>query len=108
MSNDIQKATPAANDAIYSYHPATGQYGTTPFAKHTSHEIDEMVEQAAVAFQQYRQCSGAAKADFLEAIAEEIEQLGDALLETCTLETALPLARLTGERGRTTGQWRLY
>ena len=45
---------------------------------------------------------------FLEAIAANIETLGDELLHVINEETALPLARLTGERGRTTGQLKLF
>lgn len=48
------------------------------------------------------------RAAFLDQIANEIEQLGDELLSTANEETALPLPRLTGERGRTCGQLRLF
>jgi alpha-ketoglutaric semialdehyde dehydrogenase len=48
------------------------------------------------------------RAAFLEAIASEIEGLGDALLTRAAAESGLPLARLTGERGRTCGQLRLF
>ena len=34
--------------------------------------------------------------------------LGDALIERCTAETALPAARITGERGRTCGQLKMF
>jgi NADP-dependent aldehyde dehydrogenase len=44
----------------------------------------------------------------LEAIATQIEALGDALIQRAHAETALPLARLQGERGRTCGQLRLF
>src|SRR5690606_28540093 len=41
-------------------------------------------------------------------IASEIEALGDELLQRAHAETGLPMARLTGERARTTGQLRLF
>lgn len=63
---------------------------------------------AADAFPAYRSTSPEQRATFLEAIAEEIEALGDELLETAQAESALPIARLTGERGRTCGQLRLF
>jgi NADP-dependent aldehyde dehydrogenase len=44
----------------------------------------------------------------LDAIAEEIMALGDLLIERCSAETALPAARITGERGRTCGQLQLF
>ena len=48
------------------------------------------------------------RAAFLEAIAEQIAALGDALIERAMAETGLPRARLEGERGRTIGQLRLF
>ena len=39
---------------------------------------------------------------------KEILALGDDLLERCNKETGLPLARLTGERGRTVNQLKLF
>ena len=49
-----------------------------------------------------------ARARFLETIADRIQALGDELLERGHAETGLPIARLTGERGRTIGQLRLF
>ena len=40
--------------------------------------------------------------------AEEIDALGDEITKTGMKETGLPEARLVGERGRTTGQLRLF
>jgi 2,5-dioxopentanoate dehydrogenase len=77
-------------------------------AETTIDRIDEAVQASDAAFASYRALSGAEKAKFLEAIASEIEQLGDVLLETASRETALPLPRLTGERARTTGQLRMF
>ncbi|MFN3820451.1 aldehyde dehydrogenase (NADP(+)) [Blastomonas sp.] len=48
------------------------------------------------------------RAAFLDAIASNIEALGDALIERACRETGLPVARITGERGRTCGQLRLF
>ncbi|MWM14975.1 aldehyde dehydrogenase family protein, partial [Escherichia coli] len=44
----------------------------------------------------------------LEAIASQIEALGDALIERAMAESALPRPRLEGERGRTCNQLRLF
>ena len=44
----------------------------------------------------------------LDAIATEIEGLGDVLLDRAHLETGLPLPRLQGERARTCSQLRLF
>ncbi|MBB6611571.1 aldehyde dehydrogenase (NADP(+)) [Pontibacter sp. Tf4] len=64
--------------------------------------------QAAQAFEVYKKTTPAQRAQLLRTIAEEIEALGDTLLETASRESNLPLARLTGERGRTCNQLRLF
>ena len=74
----------------------------------TEQEISEAVDKAAAAFEVYRKTSFAERANFLDAVADEILALGDALIERCHLETGLPEARITGERGRTVGQLKLF
>jgi len=78
------------------------------FYEATKEEVNEAVQLAELAFQEYSTISGAKRANFLETIAEEILVLGDTLLKRCHEETGLPLGRLTGERGRTVGQLRLF
>ncbi|HUR59247.1 MAG TPA: aldehyde dehydrogenase (NADP(+)), partial [Opitutaceae bacterium] len=74
--------------------------------------VDEMERamsaSAAAAFAVYRERPAADRATLLEAIASEIEALGDTLLQRANAETGLPLARITGERARTCGQLRLF
>lgn len=60
------------------------------------------------AFETFGSSTRAARAALLNAIADEIEARGDAITEIGTQETGLPEARLQGERGRTTGQLRLF
>lgn len=71
-------------------------------------DVDRALELADKAFDTYSQTTAEDRAAFLERIADEITALGDGLLERAHLETGLPLDRLTGERGRTTGQLRLF
>ncbi|MCS4293212.1 NADP-dependent aldehyde dehydrogenase [Comamonas sp. BIGb0152] len=71
-------------------------------------EVELAASLAAAAFDPYRNLPLAQRAAFLETIAEEILQLGDALIERAHAESGLPIARLTGERGRTVGQLRLF
>lgn len=78
------------------------------FTAATEQEIQEALSKASAAFEIYRQTSFAERAAFLDTIADEIMQLGDALIERAHLETGLPEVRLTGERGRTTGQLKLF
>lgn len=70
--------------------------------------VGEAVRAAAAAFPDYRARTREEVAKFLAAIGEGIMGLGDALLETCNAETALPRARLEGERARTVGQLGLF
>jgi NADP-dependent aldehyde dehydrogenase len=69
--------------------------------------VDAALEAAERAAHEYRRTSPAQRAAFLDRIAEEIERVGD-LLDVAHAETALPPARLAGERARTTGQLRLF
>ena len=60
------------------------------------------------AFTPYRKTTPEQRSLFLEAIASNIEALGDNLLNIINEETGLPLTRLAGEMVRTTGQLRLF
>jgi alpha-ketoglutaric semialdehyde dehydrogenase len=95
-------------EIFHGYNPATGKFLKPGFRDATKSEINESVELAHHAFRGYRKTTPMQRSLFLEAIAGNIEALGDDLLKTVNEETALPLARLTGERNRTTGQLRLF
>jgi len=71
-------------------------------------QYNEALTNAAQAFEIYKKTSPAQRAQLLRGIAAAIEALGDELLETASRESNLPLARLTGERGRTCNQLRLF
>lgn len=74
----------------------------------TDSEVERALVKARQAWLVYRHTSGQEKAAFLRAIAEEIEALGDELINRVMQESGLPQARVTGERGRTCGQLRLF
>lgn len=93
---------------IQAINPASGEPIGPLFFKATLSELDLAVHKANAAFATYRKKSGAEKAAFLEAIAAEIEALGDTLIERYTAESGLPTGRGQGERGRTIGQLRLF
>lgn len=78
------------------------------FSAGTPDHIDQAVTAAEEAFWSFGYSSRKDRAAFLNAIADEIEARGDAITEIGTQETGLPKARLQGERGRTTGQLRLF
>lgn len=88
--------------------PATSEALAPAFAKASNNEIHRAVAKAEFAFDEYRVLPDTARAAFLEAIADEILALGEALIQRCMLETALPEARLIGERGRTMNQLKLF
>jgi alpha-ketoglutaric semialdehyde dehydrogenase len=78
------------------------------FSIATEQEINEAISKATSAFEIYKQISFIERGKFLDTIADEIMQLGDALIERAHLESGLPEARITGERGRTVGQLKLF
>ncbi len=60
------------------------------------------------AFDIFRSLPLDTRAGFLDAVAEEVAALGDALVERTCRETGLPSGRVTGELARTTGQLRAF
>lgn len=94
--------------ALRALNPATNESFGPSFAEPDAAAIAAACAAAAAAFDVYRETDLETRAAFLEAIASEIEAIGDVLIETAMAESGLPQARLTGERGRTTGQLRLF
>jgi NADP-dependent aldehyde dehydrogenase len=71
-------------------------------------QVDAALREAQLAFLSYKNISGKKKAEFLRAIADEIEGLGQKLVDIAMHETNLPEARIINERGRTTGHCRMF
>jgi 2,5-dioxopentanoate dehydrogenase len=78
------------------------------FVVGTEQDVAKACEAASEAFVSFATTSRDVRAQFLNAIADEIENRGAALTAIALSETGLPAARLDGERGRTTGQLRLF
>lgn len=78
------------------------------FSAGTVEQVNKAAEAAEEAFWSYGYSSRETRAAFLDTIADEIEVRGAQITEIGTSETGLPAARLEGERGRTTGQLRLF
>jgi len=74
----------------------------------TESEIKGATELAWSAFKTFRNISDEKRAAFLDAIADEIEALGDELIEVYCQESGLPVGRAQGERGRTMFQMRAF
>ncbi|MES2005876.1 MAG: aldehyde dehydrogenase (NADP(+)) [Bacteroidota bacterium] len=83
-------------------------YLPNQFHTATADEVNRAIAKAIAAHKIYSKTDFMARAVFLETIAEQIVSLGDELLERAHVETGLPMARLTGERGRTVGQLQLF
>ena len=88
--------------------PATGDKLEPGFYDATQEELEKALQLADRAFCARQSTDSAQTAAFLERTADEIEALGDELIERCGQETALPSGRLKMERARTTGQLRLF
>jgi len=78
------------------------------FNDSTIEEINEALEKASQAFLVYRKFSMKQRAGFMHAVAKELDQLGDELLQTAHEETHLPEARLKNEKARTVFQLNRY
>ncbi len=98
--------TPSAEGSttFQTFNPQTNSNNPTVFHEASSEEINRAVALASSAFEQFKTVDGARKAAFLRAIAEEIMNLGDDLIDTYCSETGLPEGRAKGERGRTVFQ----
>ena len=88
--------------------PATGNQTTPSFGSASPADVERACALAGAAFDSYRETPLEQRAAFLEQIAQNILDLGPALIERAMLESGLPQARLEGERGRTVGQLRLF
>lgn len=93
---------------IRAINPATGDTLDPPYKGCCEADVEKASELANSAFDSYRETTLEQRATFLETIANEIEALGDALIERAMAESGLPRVRLEGERGRTCGQLRLF
>ena len=80
----------------------------TTYHQATAADADSALRAADACFDEFRSLPPARRAELLEEIALGIEALGEELIETAHRETALPLARLQGERARTCNQARMF
>ena len=95
-----------ATEQTFPSQPAHGP--VHDFSVGTPDLVNTACEAAEAAFWDYGYSTRAARAAFLNTIADEIEARADQITQIGTQETGLPEARLQGERGRTTGQLRLF
>ncbi|MFV0359423.1 aldehyde dehydrogenase (NADP(+)) [Tropicimonas sp.] len=94
------------SDATFTNEPLSGQADT--FAAGTPALVDRAAAAAEDAFWSSGYSRRAARVAFLRRIADENEARGAEITAMGVRETGLSEARLVGERGRTTGQLRLF
>jgi len=91
-----------------TFNPQTNIENDIIFTEASDMELEQAVSLASDAFKVYKNISGIKKSEFLKAIADEILDLGDILVQTYCSETGLPEGRAMGERGRTIFQLRSF
>ena len=99
---------PGAGAPWRAVEAATGAAMEPAFTSATRDQAERACRLADEAFDIYRETALTARAEFLEAIARNILDLGDDLVTRCMAETGLPRPRIEGERGRTMGQLRMF
>ncbi|KJS08778.1 MAG: 2,5-dioxovalerate dehydrogenase, partial [Hoeflea sp. BRH_c9] len=90
----------------FTSEPAHGE--AHEFSVGTPAHVDAAAQAAEEAFWSFGYSTRTERAALLNAIADEIEARGEEITAIGTSESGLPEARLQGERGRTTGQLRLF
>ncbi|WP_166366415.1 aldehyde dehydrogenase (NADP(+)) [Pseudomonas akapageensis] len=98
----------SGSKTLQSLNASTGEELPYTFWQATPEEVEQACVAAVQASQIFRTTSAEKRAEFLDAVASEIDALGQDFVETVCAETALPSARIQGEQKRTTGQLRLF
>ncbi len=91
-----------------TFNPKTNSQNKFIHTEASDDELEQAVNLASQAFKAYKNISGNRKSVFLNAIADEILDLGDTLIKIYCSETGLPEGRAMGERGRTVFQLRSF
>ncbi|SKA97808.1 NADP-dependent aldehyde dehydrogenase [Prosthecobacter debontii] len=102
------REAPCDHAPYHAVNPTTNESLEPAFCEATTAQADEALRAADGAFDALRSAAPEQRAQFLETLADEILALGDTLLERAHAETALPMARLTGERGRAINQCKMF
>lgn len=102
------KLVGSGNVVFHTFNPIKNEPTPWEFVEVTDGELDEACELAKLAFEEYRGVSGEKRALFLDTIAEEIEVLGDDLLNVYMQESGLRKDRALAERKRTVEQLRKF
>lgn len=94
--------------SLQGFNPAANEKLQPIYYSANAAEVGRAAQLAHQAFASYSRKSGREKAAFLRKIAENIEAIGQPLVDRATSETGLPAARIQSETGRTCSQLRLF
>ena len=103
-----QHTITGSREAIKAINPATNTALEPAYAGGTGEHVEQACALAWAALDSYHATSLETRAIFLETIAQEIEALGDELIDRAVTESGLPRPRILGERGRTCQQLRTF
>lgn len=98
----------SGQQVFHALDASTGRSIEPPFFAASLADVESASAAAASAFDSYRRTDLPERARFLEAIADNIAGIGDALITRAMTETGLPRQRLEGERQRTINQLRFF
>ncbi len=101
-------ATRGTNGEFFGTEAASGNPLPVAFGGASKGDLEKAAALAWDAFPIYRETGLEERAVFLETIAQNILDIGDALIERAMAESGLPRPRLEGERMRTVNQLRLF
>jgi len=97
-----------AGKILKGFNPATGELLDPAFYSASEEDVEDAVQLASQCGSRLSALSGKKRADLLRGIAENIEKLGEILVERAVLESGLPASRIRNERGRTCFQLRFF
>src|SRR5271170_2436044 len=93
---------------LHGFNPRTGESIEPAFHSASGADLDHAVGLGSESFSTYGWLTAKKRASFLRQIAENLEGLGEELIERAVAETALTAARIRSERGRTCFQLRFF
>ncbi|MFD0047145.1 aldehyde dehydrogenase (NADP(+)) [Pseudarthrobacter scleromae] len=102
------QAVAGRGKTAFGVNPATNERLDPAYSLITEEQLTTATSAAAAAYPSFSTLDPGTHAAFLDAIADNIEAIGEELIIRAGQETGLPAARLQGERARTTGQLRLF
>ena len=95
------KLSSSGNVTFQTFNPELNKKNDQIFYEASNDEIEESIDLAKNAFEDYKKTNPQERSKFLNSIADEISFISDTLLEVYCSETGLPAGRSRGELKRT-------